>query len=283
LLIYETDDLVFDPRMAPHWAPFDAMPEAERRLTAHGMWRNGQALRRCDAVSVATEPLAQFARQVHPRVFVSPNVVNRTLIAQADATLEASRVWRVGDPVTLAYMSGTATHNRDFAHAADAVRRALETYPNTRLLVVGPLDLPEDFRVFGERVQRLSLVPPEAVPALLAQASINLAPLEPNNLFTSAKSCVKYVEAGLLGIPTIASPCHDFARAIADGDNGGLADSSDAWFDALAALIESPELRAQIGARARADVLARHTTAARGQQLAAQIDMLGTECAGPPS
>jgi len=190
------------------------------------MWRNGQALRRCDGVIVSTEPLAAFTQKMHRRVFVSTNAVSQSLVALADEARHTRQVWQEGDPITLAYVSGTSTHNRDFAQAADAVRRALQTYPATRLLIVGPLDLPAEFAGFGERVQQVSLQPPQAVPALLAHVSINLAPLEPNNPFTEAKSCLKYLEASLLGIPTIAGPRHDFARVIRDGHNGCLAADS---------------------------------------------------------
>jgi glycosyltransferase involved in cell wall biosynthesis len=279
-LLYETDDLVFDPRMTRHWAPVDSMSDDERRLTAHGMWRNGLALLRCDGVIVATEPLAGRAHKMHRRVCVSTNAVSNSLITMADEALQKRQAWREGDPVTLAYVSGTSTHNRDFRQAADAVRRALENYPTTRLLIIGPLDLPAAFSAFEERVQQVSLQPPEAVPALLAQISINLAPLEPNNPFTEAKSCLKYLEAGLLGVPTIASPRYDFVTAIRDGENGLLADSPEVWHTGLSALIESPATRARIGAHAREDVLERHTTATRGRRLQTLIDDLIKEHSG---
>jgi len=47
----------------------------------------------------------------------------------------------------------------------------------------------------------------------------------------------------------------------------------------LSALIESSTLRTRIGTDARADVLARHTTAARGHQLRTLMDDLVTELA----
>jgi glycosyltransferase involved in cell wall biosynthesis len=79
---------------------------------------------------------------------------------------------------------------------------------------------------------------------------------------------VKYLEAGLVGVSTIASPRPDFCRAIEDGRNGFLADEKAAWRERLDALVASPALRREVGERASADVRANHTTYARREELA---------------
>src|SRR5207253_2012078 len=111
------------------------------------------------------------------------------------------------------------------------------------------------------------LVPWRHLADLLAEVDINLAPLEANNPFTDAKSCLKYLEAALVGVPTVASARSDFVRAIRHGENGLLAESSDDWKESLRKLIESPMLRAEIGLAARDDVRRFHTTAARAPRL----------------
>lgn len=49
---------------------------------------------------------------------------------------------------------------------------------------------------------------------------INLAPLEMDNLFCRAKSEIKFVEAGLLGISTIASRIDPVEQSIIDHHDG---------------------------------------------------------------
>lgn len=266
-VVFDVDDLIFEPEQAAFLAPVAAMSDDDRWATKHGLWRTRQAMRLCDAVCVPTEPLGEAARTVRERVWVSPNAVSQAMQQAADEALAARATRPPSELLTLAYLSGTPTHDRDVGSIAPALRWALETYPQVRLLLVGPLARPPELGEFGERVQHLDLQPWSDLPGLLAGVSINLAPLEVANPFTEAKSCLKYLEAGLLGVPTIASPRHDFARVIRHGDNGLLADAPAGWQDALRELIEGPVVRARLGQRAREDVLARHTTAARGPLL----------------
>jgi glycosyltransferase involved in cell wall biosynthesis len=263
-IVFDTDDLIFEPGLIGHFAAFDGWPEQERRREAEKLARYRETLRACDAAVVTTKPLAGFAERHVGRVEVVFNAVSREMVRLAD---RARRRQSSSDVVTIAYLSGTRSHNRDFLQAEDAVLWALETYPRTRFLAVGKLDLDESYARWGERVARIPLQSWQALPKLLAGVDINLAPLEPANPFTECKSCAKYLEAALVGVPTIASPRPDFVRAIEDGRNGLLAESLDEWREALRRLIESPRVQSDLGEAARADVRARHTTEAYANAL----------------
>jgi glycosyltransferase involved in cell wall biosynthesis/SAM-dependent methyltransferase len=264
VVVYDTDDLVFDLEATPFIATLDRLTDRERENFLDSVARGRQALVSCDAVLVSTEPLQEIASRIHTHVVVSPNVVDRTMLDQARAALRYTRVAEAAesDEVTIAYLCGTPTHNRDFLEVADALIWALENFPRARLVTVGPLTLDARFQVFGDRVEQLPLRPWGQLAELIGDVDVSLAPLEPDNPFTQAKSCIKYFEAALVGVPTIASPLPDFARVIVDGVNGVLASDTTQWQAALARLIESAELRREIGQRARQDVLEHHTTAA---------------------
>jgi O-antigen biosynthesis protein len=272
-VIFGTDDLIFEPELEPHFAFLEAADESQRELWRQQMGSYRRTLEACDGALVSTVPLAEHARRHVDRVEVVYNAVSAEMVRLADEALE-ERLEATGPRVTIGYLSGTPSHNRDFLEAADAVVWALETYPNVRFLVVGFLDLDARFDRFAARVTRLPKQRFEALPAVASQIDISLAPLERANPFTQCKSCVKYLEAGLVGVPTIASPEPDFARVIADGRNGLLAGDDAEWHQALRSLIESPQLRAEIGRRAAADVRQHHTTNARASELGSALSEL---------
>ena len=254
-VVFDTDDLVFDPLAE------DELPRRSRR--GDGVARQRQTLVRCDAVTVTTAPLAELAGLLNPRVLVEPNVVSSQMVSLADTALERADARERSEEVQIAYLSGTSTHDTDFLEAADAVLWALESHPSVRFAAVGPLTLDPRFERFGARVERIAKQPWEALPALLARVSVNLAPLQQGNRFAACKSSIKYLEAGLLGVPTIASPRPDYARVIEHGANGLLADTPGEWREAMSTLVQSGEARRRIGRAAAADVRLHHTTAAR--------------------
>jgi glycosyltransferase involved in cell wall biosynthesis len=256
-VIFDTDDLLFDSSVERY------LPERARR--GDGVRRQRETLRLCDAVTVTTAPLAERAATLHDRVLIEPNVVSSQMIVLADAALERSGGHQPAEEVCIAYLSGSSTHDVDFLEAADAVFWALATHPNVRFTAIGPLNLDFRFERFGERVERIPIQPWEALPMLLARVSVNLAPLEGGNGFTECKSSIKYLEAGLLGVPTIASRRPDFVRVIEHGVNGFLAETPNEWREALSTLVQSSETRREIGRAAYEDVRRNHSTAARAR------------------
>ncbi len=259
-VLADVDDLVFDPDYVERFAWLEtASPERleHERDTAASLRRT---LSECDGVVVSTDPLAVHARVVNPNVAVAYNTVSEAMVAAGGRARRRAR--RRGDAVVVAYLSGTATHDRDFQEAAPAVVSVLERFPHVELWAVGLLTLDARFERFGERVRPLPYRPWRRLPALLARVDVNLAPLEAGNPFTEAKSCLKYLEAGVACVPTIASPTADFRRAIEPGANGFLAAGEHEWREVLQELVASAARRTEVGTAAREDVLARHTTSA---------------------
>jgi glycosyltransferase involved in cell wall biosynthesis len=266
-VIFDTDDLIFNTGIAEHIKAIQNYTKEETERFLDEMRRHYQTMSQCSAVLVSTEHLRNSVLELFPEmpVHINRNAVSDIMTQQARAALETVPALDDGR-IRIAYFSGSRTHQEDFKECAPALARLLGRHPAIRLMLVGYLDVPECLRCFSSRLEIQPRVPWEQLPGLLCRTSINLAPLEMNNPFTASKSELKYFEAGLLGIPTVASSVPAFQSAIRHGENGFLCSSTMEWIDALNRLITDSELRARIGNNARHDVLRRYTTRARAPE-----------------
>jgi GT2 family glycosyltransferase/glycosyltransferase involved in cell wall biosynthesis len=263
-VLFDTDDLVFDRLVTQHVPALEEMTELERTLYQEGLTRYRETLLRSDGVIVTTETLRALVGELHSSVLVVPNSVSSEMVRLAR---EAHDLDKASNHPVIGYFSGTKTHNKDFLEASDAVITALEENAEVEFLVVGLLALDDRFDRFADRITKVPIQAWRRLPELLAGVDVNLAPLEPANPFTDSKSCIKYLEAGLVAVPTIASPRSDFLRVIDHGENGVLAESPEEWRAAVRELTGSSERRRAIGEAARDDVLKHHTTLARAPEV----------------
>jgi hypothetical protein len=95
-----------------------------------------------------------------------------------------------------------------------------------------------------------------------------------DNPFGKSKSEIKYVEAGLVRVPTIASPTTPYKYAIRSGDNGFLAAGEEEWIQALCQLVEDEHLRRSTGERAYQDILWRYHPAVRAAELITSLNQI---------
>ena len=273
-IVFDSDDLVWDPREREYNYLDDHYSPAQ---VARLLWetrRTHALMCRADAFVFATPYLARLAAQSFRQpAYVNPNALSAAMLASAAA---ASFAWhRRPSPagVVIGYFCGKPhVHDEDLASIAPALCAVLEQHPHARLRVYGAVELRgalADPR-YATQIERRPAVDWRELPWHIAQVDINIAPLV-DNPQRRAKSAVKYLEAAVLGVPTIAARLDPYERDIVDGTTGLLAATHQEWLAGLTCLIRSPELRARLGAAARAQVLAQHTTAARAANFAAII------------
>ena len=107
-----------------------------------------------------------------------------------------------------------------------------------------------------------------------------MVPLEADNPFCQAKSEIKFLEAALVGVPTIATPVGAYAHVIDNGVNGLLADTPEDWFNAMQQLIEGAALRRSMGEAARRTVYESYTPAKQAKALIATLEAITTRFGG---
>jgi glycosyltransferase involved in cell wall biosynthesis len=104
----------------------------------------------------------------------------------------------------------------------------------------------------------------------LSSIDINLVPLLKDE-FNECKSAIRYLEASLLGIPTIVTAVGDFKNVVSHGETGFLVEEEGDWVVFLERLIQSSSLRQEVGDSARDVVLRKY--AIMEEQYLGQIDM----------
>lgn len=258
-IIFETDDLVHDPKYLKYMDYFKEMNSFEKKLYENGV---GGEILNDDYVKVCTTTtnfLAGKLREFNKRVFIVPNKLAKKDVEIADSIL-AKISEKNSDEVRLGYFSGTISHNKDFAVVTEPLMEILEKHPQAKLVLVGPLDVESKLvKKFKNRIEQLPFVPWEKHLANIASVDINLAPLEVGNPFCEAKSELKIFEAGIMQVPTVASATQTFQGMIEDGVDGFVASDNQEWIEKTSRLIENPELRKQMGEKIREKTLARHT------------------------
>ncbi|MBA2607966.1 MAG: glycosyltransferase [Actinobacteria bacterium] len=252
---YDVDDLIFDPDLASEIPALTILPPDDAALWLEGVRRYRTTLEACDAFIGSTIGLCDHANAVTGlAAFRFANGVGLLTGQQSDA---AARQDRAPGPVRMGYLSGTNTHDHDWAMIEASVIAALDAHPSVELWLVGLVAASASLDRFGDRVRRLGFTEWTALPTVLRDLDINLAPLTPGSRFNEAKSAIKCLEAALVGTPTVASPTEPFREAIASGVNGVLASTPQGWTDELNALLDDEVRRHRLGARARRDALLR--------------------------
>ena len=264
-ILYDIDDLVFEPIAIPWVRALSRMSESEIDLYEDGVRRYLRVLRSCDAVLTTTCALAKYAAAEGVPAFVHRNALDQRSLDTARAARQARQR---RDETILYYGAGTATHDVDFQACGPAIERLMHKYSSLHLVAQGDVHLGYGLDAFEARVSRWPWMPWPDYFWGIAQADINVAPLELGNPFCEVKSELKWFEAGLMGIPTIASASEAFREVIRPGENGFLAQTEGEWYETLEELINSPAKRRGVGAKAESDILEGYSPETMGRQLA---------------
>lgn len=258
-ILFETDDLVYDPVFLQHMDYYTKMNALERKLYENGV--GGEILNDpyVKACTTSTDYLARKLKEKGKKVFIVKNKLSKKDVV--DAKLALQGVKKNPHLVRIAYFSGTPSHNKDFATITPVLETILASHPEVRLVLAGPLDTEDRLNQrFSEQIERVLFAPRSEHFKNIAQVDINLAPLEIGNPFCESKSELKWFEAGIVRVPTVAAATEPFRQAITDGVDGFVAATEEEWQEKLVQLIEDQAFRQKMGEQARQTVLKKYTT-----------------------
>ena len=283
-IVFDVDDLMTEPGLA-RVEVIDGIRSqflTEAMVSEHyGHMR--QTMLACDLCFTTTEELAHYLRVAKKTTHVLPNGFDQPT---HDRSQEAARRWRrqrTDNLIRIGYASGSRTHQRDLGLAIGAIARLLRENDQLRLVLfrtqdnaIPLIDIEEFPELTGleASIEWRPLQKLVDLPSELARFDINLAPLEFGNPFCEAKSELKFFEAALVSVPTVASPTGPLRRAIQHGRTGFLAATAYDWYVHLKQLVDDPELRASIAANAYVAVLAGFGPVQRTAKFARVIDQV---------
>ena len=283
-IVFDVDDLMVKPELA-RIDIIDGIRSMRVSAdeTARLFARVQKLMLQADVCTCPTNELADHIREYQKIAYVLPNgfdeAVHRT------SRLAVRRRRREPDTalIRIGYASGTRTHQRDFGQASDALARVLREHPECRLVLFRdplsqePVVHPTEFPVLAacmHQIEWRDMVPLDRLPNEIARFDINLIPLEIGNPFCEAKSELKFFEAALVEVCTIASRTGPMQRTIRDWETGRLVDSPDSWYAALCDLIGDPNLRVRMAHAAYLDVLWRYGPQRRAEQFQSLLDQI---------
>ena len=250
-IFFDIDDLVFDTLYTDQLSYTKGLPHHEKEKYDANVRNYGYMLENCDGAITSTNQLQKELKKYQSKVLLNRNLASDELISISSQFLKDYS--HVSDVVKIGYFSGSISHNENFELIKPAIMQLLKKYSNVQLHIVGILDIPKDMKPFENQIVTHDYVDWDKLPVLISEVDINLAPLV-NSIFNRAKSEIKWIEAALVKVPTVASKIGAFSDAIIDGETGLLA-TDDEWFDKLEALVLSTELRQEIADAAYQDVL----------------------------
>ena len=256
LIGYDIDDLIFTEDIASLGAP-DINVEFIHKHSPLFI----QFLREADFVTVSGSVLQSEARKYNAEVYIVKNRIDTELagITPKQDYNYSNQQLRIG-------WVGGYTHKEDLLLIKDVIKQVCQIYGG-RVTFVFKIGIPEVIQTLraeipGIRLEEYGYSPENDCHGYYRDVqSLNVdvmvAPLL-STLFNEAKSELKYLEAGLLGIPLVASRVGEMKVAIQDGENGFLATNHEEFLQHLRYLIDNPKERERIGRNARKDIERRY-------------------------
>jgi len=191
--------------------------------------------------------LISYTKKTPDKVVVFPNRIDLDLYKWRSKPVKKSTV-RIG-------YFGSSSHFNDLSDKAfiDGVTRLMEEYPNLELLTIGAM-LGGLKKKFGQRYindfghQNLYTWV-GMMKDKLKETDIYAVPLV-DNTYTKSKSSIKFLEMGSTCKPGCWQDIRQYQEVVEHGVNGFLCKTADEWHDNLKKLIDSEELRIEMGQKA---------------------------------
>lgn len=257
-VVYDVDDYMFNPSLVDQ-GQVDAIrylqiDKAEIRKFYADI---RSAIRQADFAIAPTLYLSGKLDDITKTTHLVPNTYSADVYTLSrfcafQKQFSSNGSFRIG------YLGGSVTHQKDFSFSAAALAKILHAFQHVRLVLYRDansqrpfLDLNEfpELLKYEHQIEMRDSVKIEDLPLEISRLDLNIAPLELND-YCHSKSELKYFEAAICGVPTIASPTETYKSCIKNGYNGFLAETEADWLEAIKLLIMNPSIRRTVATAA---------------------------------
>jgi len=208
-----------------------------------------------DLVLAGNEYLATAAQKLSNKVKVVPTTVDTAAyVTDADKASAITLVW-IGSSSTRRYLDMLTP-------VLDSLGQRL---PNLTLKVIADFE----FHLDGLNVQNIKWSA-ECEVAELTSSHIGIAPMI-NNGWTRGKCALKVIQYMAAGLPVVSDRCGANQEVILAVETGFLADNENDWIEAITQLVESDDLRAQMGAAGRTRAQQLYNMKNIGSEIASEL------------
>jgi len=267
-VFYDIDDLVYDTSYTDQLDYVKTLGKQEKEAYDSGVRSYGKLMELCDAFITSTTDLKNELLKLGKPVYLNRNLASEELISISEQAID--KTIKDKKKIKIGYFSGSITHNENFDLIRSAILKILKEFPQTELHLVGHLTIPDEMKNYKKQLIVHDFLDWTLLPSLVAEMDINLAPLV-DNVFNRAKSEIKWLEAALVNVPTIASDLGSFAQMISEGGTGILASDTE-WYEKLKELIISSEKREILATNALEQILKNEITKEHMDQLTEKIN-----------
>lgn len=248
---FDIDDLVIDTKYTDQLEYTQKLDKHEKQNYDASVKNYGAMMNLCDGVITSTNKMVDELKNYKDLICLDRNIASKELIQLSQESMQNNR--QNNQFVKIGYFSGSITHNENFNLIKNDLLQLMNDFNNVELHLVGHIDLPKEFIIYKDRIVLHDYVDWKELPKLISQVDINLAPLK-KSIFNEAKSEIKWIEAALVKVVTVASNIGAFKDMIQDGKTGVLCEDNQ-WFMKLKNLIQDEQSRVTIADNAYCYVL----------------------------
>ena len=212
-------------------------------------------------VSVGNQYLADYAKQFNSNIFILPTVINTNYHKPTER--------KPHDRICIGW-TGTQPTLKHYETAYPVLKRIKEKYGDKVYFKVIM-----NSKTWQSEIPDTKIVQWSAQNEIdeLCEFDIGIMPL-PDDKWSRGKCGFKGLQCMALELPVVMSPVGVNKEIIDEGKNGFLASNDDEWVEKLSALIDSEQLRREIGKNARQIVEERFSVTAWEDKVMETFDRL---------